>query len=205
MKTQVESNVSRSDYFAKPRPDTSSEQREAVIAAEDFSVVVEKYSDMAYNIALRMLRNPSDAEDAVQEAFLAAYRAFPTFKGQSKVSTWLYRIVVNACLMKLRKEKAKANYLTLTGYDELVVRDWRNDPEEAAINGELHEAIENGLRRLQPDQRATIVLKDVQGLSSEEAAEALEISMAAFKSRLHRARILLRKYLETYLGKQVPA
>ena len=205
METQIESNVSRRDFFAKPRPDISSEQGEEVIVAEDFSAMVEKYSDMAYNIALRMLRNPSDAEDAVQEAFLAAYRAFPTFKGQSKVSTWLYRIVVNACLMKLRKEKAKANYLTLTGYDDLVVRDWRNDPEEAAINGELHEAIEDGLRRLQPDQRATIVLKDVQGLSSEEAAEALEIGMAAFKSRLHRARILLRKYLETYLGKQAPA
>ena len=102
---------------------------------EAFSRVVEEHADFAYNVAYRMLRNVADAEDAVQEAFISAYRAFHRFKGQSKVSTWLYRIVVNACLMKIRKEKSRSNYLTETGYNDDVIQDWGNDPEQAAING----------------------------------------------------------------------
>ena len=84
---------------------------------EQFREMVEAYSGMAYNIALRMLRNTADAEDAVQEAFISAYRAFPKFKGQSKVSTWFYRIVVNACLMKIRQRKGQ------TGRENVVVRE----------------------------------------------------------------------------------
>ncbi len=166
----------------------------------EFSEIVDKYSDSAYHIALRILHNATDAEDAVQEAFMSAYRAFPKFKGQSKVSTWLYRIVVNACLMKIRKEKSRVKYITETGYDDAVVHDWRYDPEKAAMNAELHEALQNGLGRLSPELRTAVVLQDVQGLSGQEAAEALDITVASFKSRLHRARVLLRKYLEGYLA-----
>ena len=168
---------------------------------EAFSRVVEEQADFAYNVAYRMLRNVADAEDAVQEAFISAYRSFHRFKGQSKVSTWLYRIVVNACLMKIRKEKSRAQYLTETGYDDAVVHDWRNDPEKAAINGELREAVESGLAWLSPDLRAAVVLRDVQGLTTEEGAAAVGMSVAAFKSRLHRGRVLLRKHLEGYLGR----
>ena len=167
---------------------------------EEFSDIVERYSDPAYRIALRMLQNAADAEDAVQEAFISAYRSFSNFKGQSKVTTWLYRIVVNACLMKIRKEKSRANYLTETGYDDAVVHDWRNDPEKAAMNAELRDVLQTGLGRLCPEFRAVIVLRDVQGLSSQEAAEVLDITVASIKSRLHRARVLLRKYLEGYLS-----
>ncbi len=164
----------------------------------EFSEIVERYSDSAYHIALRMLHNATDAEDAVQEAFMSAYRAFSNFNGQSKVTTWLYRIVVNACLMKIRKEKSRAKYLTETGYDDAVVHDWRNDPEKAAMNAELRDVLQSGLGRLCPELRAVIVLRDVQGLSCQEAAEALDITVACLKSRLHRARVLLRKYLEGY-------
>ena len=106
---------------------------------DQFSERVEAYSGMAYNIALRMLRNTADAEDAVQEAFISAYRAFPKFRCHSKLSTWLYRIVVNACLMKIRKEQVRSKYLTNNGYDETVVHNWRdadspNEPEKAALN-----------------------------------------------------------------------
>ena len=166
---------------------------------EEFSDIVERYSDPAYQIAYRMLHNAADAEDAVQEAFVSAYRAFSRFKGESKVTTWLYRIVVNACLMKIRKEKARAKYLTETGYNDAVVHDWRNDPEKAAMNAELRDVLHSGLGRLRPELRTVIVLRDVQGLSSQEAAETLDITFASFKSRLHRARVLLRKYLEGYL------
>jgi len=170
---------------------------------EEFSDIVETYSDSAYQIAFRMLHNAADAEDAVQEAFISAYRAFSKFKGQSKVTTWLYRIVVNACLMKIRKEKSRANLLTETGYDDAVVRDWRNDPEKAAINSELRDVLYRGLDRLCPDSRAVIVLRDVQGFSSQEAAEVLNITVASLKSRLHRARVLLRECLEGYLNRPI--
>ena len=163
---------------------------------EQFNEVVEAHSSMAYNIALRMLRNTADAEDAVQEAFISAYRAFPKFKGQSKVSTWLYRIVVNACLMKIRKDKNQAKYLTDTGYDDVAVRDWTSDPEAVTLNGDLRGIIDEGLSLLSSDLRSALVLRDKQELSNEEAAEVLNISVSAFKSRLHRGRVLLRKYME---------
>ncbi len=176
---------------------------------EQFSEMVEAYSGMAYNIALRMLRNTADAEDAVQEAFISAYRAFPKFKGQSKVSTWLHRIVVNACLMKIRKEQVRSKYLTNTGYDDSVIPNWRdadspNEPERAALNSELRVVLDEGLDRLSPELRAAVVLRDVQGFTTEEAATTLDLTVASLKARLHRGRVLLRKYLEEYLAKPAP-
>ncbi len=79
-----------------------------------FSELVDEYSSIAYSVALRMLRKPEDAQDAVQDAFVSAYRAYSRFNGESKPSTWLYRIVVNACLMRLRKDKNQAKYLSDT-------------------------------------------------------------------------------------------
>lgn len=168
---------------------------------EQFTDLVEQYSDLAYSVAFRMLRNVEDAEDAVQEAYISAYKALPRFKGQSKLSTWLYRIVVNTCLMKIRKEKSRAKYLSETGFDEAVVVDWRTGPEDTAVNSELRSHLEEGLEQLEPNLRAAVVLRDVQGLTTEEAAEALNITVASLKSRLHRARVLLRKYLEGYVAK----
>ena len=168
---------------------------------EAFCDIVEKYSRFAYNIAFRMLRNAADAEDAVQEAFVSAYRAFPSFQGRCKASTWLYRIVVNTCLMKIRKEKTRVKYLTQTGYDDAIVYDWSNSPEKAAMNSELRDVLETGLSCLSPERRAAIVLRDVQGLSNDEAAEVLGVTIPSFKSRLHRGRVVLRKYLEGYVSK----
>ena len=166
-----------------------------------FSALVEEYAERSYHVAFRILHNVHDAEEAVQEAFLSAYRALPNFKGQSKVSTWLYRIVVNASRLKIPKERTQDRYHNLTGYEDAFVGDWRTNPERAALDGELGEAREDGLRRLSPQLRTAIVLRDVQGLTYEEAAEALDITVSAFKSMLHRGRVLLRKYLEGYLAK----
>jgi RNA polymerase sigma-70 factor (ECF subfamily) len=175
------------------RAEAKATQEELEIA---FSKLVDEYSGMAYNLALGMLRHPEDAEDAVQDAFVSAYKSFSRFKGDSKPSTWLYRIVVNSCLMKIRKNNTRSKYFSDSGYDDAVVYDWANDPERAARNGELREAIEAGLSHLSPDLRAAVVLRDIQSLSSEEASAVLNISVAALKSRLHRARTLLRKQLE---------
>ena len=163
-----------------------------------FTEIVEQYSDLAYSVAFRMLRNAEDAEDAVQEAYISAFRALPNFKGQSKLSTWIYRIVVNACLMKIRKDKSRAKYISEKDYDDALIYDQKNDPEDAAVNNELRSTLEDGLDHLSPDLRATVVLRDIQGLSTEESSEALNISIASLKSRLHRARVLLRKHLEEY-------
>ncbi|MCH8989440.1 MAG: sigma-70 family RNA polymerase sigma factor [Chloroflexi bacterium] len=177
---------------------STQEESGSVDLDQAFTEIVEQYSDLAYSVAFRMLRNAEDAEDAVQEAYISAFKALPNFKGQSKLSTWLYRIVVNACLMKIRKDKSRAKYISEKDYDDAIVYDWKNDPEEAAVNSELRSTLEGGLDHLSPDLRAAVVLRDIQGLSTEESAEALNISIASLKSRLHRARILLRKHLEEY-------
>lgn len=189
---------------------TAFEQKTYLTREEQFGEILETYSGRAYNIALRMLRNTADAEDAVQEAFISAYRAFPQFKGHSKASTWLYRIVVNACLMKIRKEQTRSKYLTDTGYDDTVVHNWRdggspNDPERAALNRELHDFLEKGLGRLSPETRAAVILRDVQGFTNEEAATTLDLTVSSLKARLHRGRVLLRKYLGEYLAKPTPS
>ncbi len=177
---------------------SSQDQSASVDLERSFTEMVEQYSDLAYSVAFRMLRNAEDAEDAVQEAYISAFKALPTFKGQSKLSTWLYRIVVNACLMKIRKDKSRAKYIAEKGYDDAIAYDWKNDPEDAAVNSELRSVLEMGLDQLSPYLRVAVVLRDIQGLSTEESAEALNISIVWLKSRLHRARVLLRKHLDGY-------
>lgn len=170
-------------------------------ADQKFEDIVEKYTDFVYNIAYRILGNQTDAEDASQEAFVSAYRNFHKFRGESAVSTWLYRIAVNASLMILRKDRRK-NFLTATGYDDMQLVSWTEGPEHAALNTELREHLESGLALLPPQLRAVVVLRDVQGLSNEEAAQALKTSVPSLKSKLHRGRVLLRNYLDPYLAQK---
>ena len=169
--------------------------------APDFERVVEENADFVYNVALRMMGNPEEAEDVAQDAFLSAYRAYGSFRGESKASTWLYRVTVNAALMRLRKTKP-ARDLTQAGLDEIEVADWSASPHDEAVNAELREALTEGLKQLEPSLRVAVVLRDVQGLSSTEAAEALDISVPALKSRLHRARVLLRQRLSSAVAAQ---
>ena len=164
----------------------------------DFDRIVEEHSSFVYNVAFRMMGNPQDAEDVAQEAFISAYRAFERFRGESKVTTWLYRITVNAALMRLRKEK-KARTLTQTGLDDLVIPDWSDAPFRAARDSELGDRMRDGIEMLPEDLKAAVVLRDMEELSNAEAAEVIGISVPALKSRLHRGRVLLRKHLEEYL------
>ena len=165
---------------------------------EDFDHIVEEYSSFVYNVAYRMMGNPQDAEDVAQEAFLSAYRAFERFRGESKVTTWLYRITVNAALMRLRKEK-KARTLTRSGLEDMTIPDWSDAPYRAASNSELGDRLREGIEMLPHDLKAAVVLRDMEELSSSEAAEVVGISVSALKSRLHRGRTLLRKHLEEYM------
>ena len=171
---------------------------DGVVAPGDFESLVEQYADFVYNVAYRMMGNPEDAQDVSQDAFLSAYRAFERFRGESRVTTWLYRITTNAALMKLRKGK-KARQLTQTGLDDVDIPDWNAQPDTEAVNSELREKLNEGISRLSPDLRATVVLRDIEGLSNGEAADVLGISVPSMKSRLHRARVLLRKHLSDYV------
>ena len=165
---------------------------------QTFDEVVAAYADYVYNIIYRMLGNPHDAEEAAQEAFISAYRNWDRFRGDAQVTTWLYRIAVNAALMRIRKDK-RGKELTHTGYEDRDVPDWAHGPERSALNSELRQAVETGLQLIPEDLRAPVVLRDVQELSNTEAADVLGITVTALKARLHRGRVLLRKHLEQYL------
>jgi RNA polymerase sigma-70 factor (ECF subfamily) len=167
----------------------------------DFEQLVLDHSSFVYNVAYRMMGNRDDAEEVVQDAFLSAYRARERFRGASQVTTWLYRITVNAALMRLRKKSRKVEVSKDPA--ELVrshdSADTRETPDQAALGHELASVIQASITKLPPDLRAAVVLRDVQGLSNEEAAGALDISVSAFKTRLHRGRVALRGMLAPYL------
>ena len=168
-------------------------------AKTDFDTLVEEHASFVYNVAYRMIGNPEEAEDVSQDAFLSAYRAYERFRGESRVTTWLYRITVNSALMRLRKTKLSRS-LTQTGIEDMEIVDRSASPHSEAVNSELREKIQGGVAQLEPDLRAAVVTRDVQGFSNVEAAEILGITVAALKSRLHRARLLLRKYLADYVA-----
>ena len=182
---------------APDSPSASNMANDDTTDRPDFESLVREHADFVYNVAFRMMGNHEDAEDVAQDAFLSAYRAFHRFRGESRVTTWLYRITVNAALMRLRKTKLQRS-LTHTGIEDVEVPDWSQTPDRAAQNSELQDKLRQGLDRLEPDLRAAVVLRDVQGLSNAEAAEVLDLSVAALKSRLHRARVLLRQFLSDY-------
>ena len=178
---------------------TLHEEKTATESSVDFDTLVEEQTDFVYNVAYRMMGNSHDAEDVAQDAFLSAYRAWDRFRGESRASTWLYRITVNAALMRLRKNK-KGSQTTQMGLDDVEIVDWSQTPELGAANSELRDKLWEGIGLLAPDLKAAVVLRDVEGLSNAEAADALEISVSALKSRLHRARVILRKHLSGYFS-----
>jgi len=175
------------------------QQRDAVA----FHDLVETYSPRIYNLALKMLGNPDLAEDILQETFVNAYKAIDRFEGRSHISTWLYRIAHNAVLMRLRKEKGIPDLRSLD--DELDVdtlptpTPWDDSPERRLLQNELIEMMNDALTALSEALREVFVLRDIDGLSTAETAEVLNISETAVKSRLHRARLVLRQELAPYL------
>jgi RNA polymerase sigma-70 factor (ECF subfamily) len=165
---------------------------------EAFEALVEQYLDRLYRAALRLTGSPQDAEDALQDALLSAYQHWGEFRHASAGGTWLYRITVNAALSRARRRRPE-EYLTDTGYGQPDVVDWSEDLARRVEADELRSVLESGIVRLHEDYRVVLVLRDVEGLSTAEAATILDLSEAAVKSRLHRARVLLRQFISTYL------
>ncbi len=171
-----------------------------------FSEIVLRYQDRAHRLAWSMMRDESDAQDVVQEAFLNIYRKLDTFEGNAQFSSWLYRIVVNAALMRLRKKRGQPEISLeeippTAQIDEFSVGmpQWRIRSDQNLENLELREQILDAIDKLAPKYQVVFVLKEVEGLSLQDISDTLEISLPAVKSRLHRARLFLQASLERYL------
>ncbi|MGE3181629.1 MAG: sigma-70 family RNA polymerase sigma factor [Phycisphaerae bacterium] len=155
-------------------------------------------------VARRLLRNEEDARDAVQEAFLGAFRNLDKFEGQSKLSTWLHRIVVNAALMKLRSKSRKPENsiedllpkFSADGHVDGGVKPWRDDVASALERKETRQTIHELIGQLPEGYRTVLMLRDIEELDTKETATVMEISENAVKTRLHRARLALRTLLD---------
>ncbi len=167
-----------------------------------FTELVRRHESRVYTLALKMLRNPADAEDVLQETFISALRGLGTFRAEASFATWLYRIAYNATLMKLRKPTAALSLdETVEGDENVMPRelmDWTHEPEAQVLNQETRETMQAAVDTLSAPLRSVFVLRDMDGLSTEETATVLGISIEAVKTRLHRARMILRNELADY-------
>jgi RNA polymerase sigma-70 factor (ECF subfamily) len=173
-----------------------------------FEQLVKRYDRKLLRIAQSITHNREDSQDAVQEAFLKAYQNLSAFREDSKFSTWLFRITVNQSLMKLRKQRttreASLDEASQVDGDALPkeVTDWAPNPEQLYWASELRDILIKCLQELSPILRTVFVLRDIEGLTIDQTVEVLNVSEAAVKARLFRARLLLRENLTKYFGKQ---
>ncbi len=171
-----------------------------------FSELVDRYSDRLYHLALKILNNPQDAEDVLQEAYLKALRYIGGFDGRSSVATWLYRIATNEALMMLRRKHPETVSIDepVEGEDgegePLQIVDWCCIPEHELMNGEVRQELDQAVQLLPTTLRVVFVLRDMEGLSTQETADVLGLSETAVKTRLSRARLRLREELSVYFA-----
>ncbi len=160
--------------------------------------LVKNNEQTVYNFSFKICRDRDKAENIMQETFLSMIKSLHQFDGNSKISTWLYRIVSNHCLMLARKDKSRI-FVSIDNDDELYedkyTADWSNIPNQDIENTELKKILDEAIDKLSPEYRIVFLLRDVEGLSTEETAQLTELSVPAVKSRLHRARAFLRKDL----------
>ena len=176
---------------------------------EALETLFKLHSAKLFSVAQRILGESSEAEEVIQDVFWTAYRKAKSFKGNSQFSTWLYRLTVNAALGRVRRSKNK----THVEYEEFLpkfqkdghhlvrpVVDWSDTLEEKYAQREIQSLLANALGQLKPIDRSVIVLSDLEGLSDKEIAAALDLTVSAVKTRLHRARLFLRGNLAVGLG-----
>lgn len=175
----------------------------------EFSRLVEAYSANIYRMALRMLNQPQDAEDVLQETFLKAYRSLKGFDGRSRLSTWLFRIATNEALMILRRRHPETLSIdepveTAEGEQEPVeIVDWCCLPEEELTSKEVRSTLDQAVDKLPDTLKVVFLLRDVEDLSTQETADVLSLSETAVKTRLSRARLRLREELSAYFGRRM--
>lgn len=206
----------------EPRPDGQPGDKELVERAQKgdaaaFAVLVERHQRQLYRLAMRMTGSEADAQEVLQEAFLNAYQKLPLFRGEAQFSSWLYRIAANSALMRLRRKRRAPDALgeqplELAGprfsaeghLEPTSVGDWSQRADEKMMSTELGTAIDKAVKELPEDYRTVFLLKDVDGLSNDDIAHALELSVPAVKSRLHRARLALREKLGEFFDAARP-
>ena len=182
------------------------EQEAAVIQAvldgdiNAYELLVKEYEKIVYNLALRMVGNSEDAADMSQEAFIKAYNSLTSFRGDSKFSVWLYRIVSNVCLDYLRSRGRRQTVSLSTENDdgedvEIDIADETQSPERLLDRRLTRDAVRRGLAALPPEHRQILLLREIQGLSYDEIADALGIEAGTVKSRIFRARKKLCAFL----------
>jgi RNA polymerase sigma-70 factor (ECF subfamily) len=174
-------------------------------ACED---LVKRYSHKVYNVALRLTGHPSEAEEVLQETFINACKGAEAFKGSSSLGTWLYRIATNNGLMLLRQRKTQTVSIEAESGDEEgfikpgLLEDWDWNPETVTLSSELRQVMDEAVKSLPESLQTAFVLRDLEGLSTKEAADALGITPSNLKVRLHRARLMLRERLAAYFNEQ---
>jgi RNA polymerase sigma-70 factor (ECF subfamily) len=176
--------------------------------ARAFSELIKRYEGKVFRLAQHVTQNREDAEDVLQETFLKAYEHLDQFRGDSKFYTWIVRIAVNQALMKLRRRKSDKSVSldeTIDTGEDTIVREvaaWDEDPEQQFSREELGGILDSAVQSLEPIYRSVFVLRDIEDLSTEETAEALDLSIPAVKSRLLRARLQLREKLTRYFKRK---
>jgi RNA polymerase sigma-70 factor (ECF subfamily) len=168
--------------------------------------LVKRFAPLVYAKALRMVADPDEAEGVLQLTFIKACEKLSTFEGRSGLGTWLYRIATNEALMQLRRNHTA--FAALEVLDEQIqpadlpqnLHVWPLDPARVALNQELHDQLEHALARLPASLRVVFVLREIEGLSTDETAAALGLGESAVKVRLYRARLRLRELLASYLA-----
>ncbi len=176
--------------------------------AQAFNDLIRRYESKIFRLAQHITQNREDAEDVLQETFLKAYEHLDQFQGNSKFYTWIVRIAVNQALMKLRKRKSDRSVSLDDGIDtgeDVVAREiaaWEENPEQRYSREELNVILDSAIQSLAPSYRTVFLLRDVDELSTEETAEALDLSVPAVKSRLLRARLQLRDKLTQFFKRK---
>jgi len=179
------------------------EEKELIKKAQEgdrnaLAKLVKQYEQTVYNFAFKICRDKERAEHTMQETFLSMVKSIKQFSGKSKLSTWLYTVVSNHCLMMARSNK-KHLHASIDDEDTLIdeknITDWSISPGRIAENDELKDILNEAINKLPPDYRIVFMLRDIQGFSTEETGKAINLSVPAVKSRLHRARAFLRNEL----------
>ena len=173
-----------------------------------FEQLVERHQNQVYALALRMMRSEADAAEVTQETFFNAYQGLAGFRGDAAFGSWVHRIAANQALMRLRHKKVREGAEGALAEPEFTERgslasqpaEWAKPADAQALDAELGRAIQQATDQLPEGYREVFLFKDVEGLSYEEIAEALGITVPAVKSRLHRARLALRGAIDQFYG-----
>jgi len=186
--------------------DPQPEKKEREPIPEDFAVIVEKYSSLVYNIARQSTHSETDADDVTQEVFIKVWRSIKAFRGESSLSTWIARIAMNTCMDFARKSKRRPSVSLTTftdptdhadGMKELDITDEAasSNPEAAIEKAETTSIVRQAIADLSEDQRAPLILRDIEGYTYTEISEILNLELGTVKSRINRARQNVKQFL----------